>query len=249
MAAASVAMAWPGGEAPPVPPAASRRFRDLTVRTIAGSVLAVLAVTAILLGPWGVVVMTGLALGAIGAEWRRLIARGLPRPLAIGGALYLLFAAFCFCYIYFGPDFANAPELARNSLFWFLALVVANDCFAYGVGRVVGGPRLAPRISPKKTWSGTIGGAVAAALAAAGAGWAMGAASPLLLGLAGLLLAVVAQIGDLAESWLKRIVGVKDAGTMIPGHGGVLDRVDGIAAAAIALAIAQAVAWAPALQW
>ena len=249
MAGASVAMAWPGGDAPPAPPVPNRRFRDLTVRTIAGVVLAALALAAIVAGPWGVVVMTALVLGGIAAEWRRLVAAGLPTPLAIGGGLYLVIACFCFCYIYFGPSFDSPEELARNSVLWFLGVVVANDCFAYGVGRTVGGPRLAPRISPKKTWSGTIGGIVAAALAGAGVGWAMGAATPLLLGLVGLVLAVIAQIGDLAESRIKRQAGVKDSGSIIPGHGGILDRVDGIAAAAIALGFAQAVAGTAALQW
>jgi phosphatidate cytidylyltransferase len=242
-------MAWPGGEGPPAAPATGRRFRDLTVRTVAGVVLAALALLAILLGPWGVVVLTGVVLGASAAEWRRLMAHGMSKGWATAGGVYLVLAALSFCYIYFGPTLQNVEELARNSLLWFLAIVVANDCLAYGVGRVVGGPRLAPRISPKKTWSGAVGGIVAAGLAAAGVSLAMDAASPLLLGLAGMVLAAIAQVGDLAESRLKRVVGVKDSGKVIPGHGGVLDRVDGLAAAAIALAAAQAVTGAPALQW
>jgi phosphatidate cytidylyltransferase len=249
MAGASVAMAWPGGDAPPAPPVPNRRFRDLTVRTIAGVVLAALALAAILGGPWGVVVMTALVLGGIAAEWRRLVAAGLPVPLAVGGGLYLILACFCFCYIYFGPHFNNPEELGRNSLLWFLGVMIANDCLAYGVGRTLGGPKLIPRISPKKTWSGAVGGIVAGALAGAGVAWAMAATSPALLGLTGLALAVVAQIGDLAESGIKRLAGVKDSGSIIPGHGGILDRVDGIAAAAIALGIAQAAAGTAALQW
>jgi phosphatidate cytidylyltransferase len=249
MAGASVAMAWRGGDAPPAPPVPNRRFRDLTVRTIAGLVLAAVALAAILAGPWGVVAMTVLVLGGIVDEWRRLVVAGLPTPLAIVGGLYLLLACFCFCYIYFGPYFDNPEELARNSLLWFLGVMIANDCLAYGVGRIVGGPKLMPRISPKKTWSGAVGGIVAAALAGAGVAWAMAATSPVLLGLTGLVLAVVAQIGDLAESRIKRLAGVKDSGSIIPGHGGILDRVDGIAAAAIALGLAQLAAGTAVLQW
>jgi len=250
MAGASVAMAWQDGSGPPAPSADSRRrFRDLTVRTVAGVAMATLALVAILLGPLGVVLMTAAILGGIAAEWRSLIRRGLPIPWAVGGGLYLLLAGLCFCYIYFGPRFESTIELGRNSLFWFLAMMIANDCFAYGIGRWLGGPRLAPRISPKKTWSGTLGGIAAAGVSGAAAGWAMGAGNVPLLGAAGLVLGLIAQIGDLAESRIKRQVGVKDSGSIIPGHGGLLDRVDGIAAAAIGLALAQAITGSAALQW
>ncbi|MFC6490689.1 phosphatidate cytidylyltransferase, partial [Nitratireductor sp. GCM10026969] len=102
------------------------------------------------------------------------------------------------------------------------------------VGRALGGPRLAPAISPGKTWSGAIGGALgglAAGLAVAG----FDSGEPALLwgGLVALALSVVSQAGDLFESALKRRHGVKDSGRLIPGHGGVMDRVDGLVAAAL----------------
>lgn len=110
--------------------------------------------------------------------------------------------------------------------FWALGLVWATDIGAFFAGRTLGGPKLAPRISPSKTWSGLLGGvALAAALAAvlhmrAGLPFGLAAATP--------LLAILAQLGDLFESGLKRRAGVKDSGHILPGHGGVLDRLDGV---------------------
>ena len=109
---------------------------------------------------------------------------------------------------------------------WALALVWATDIGAFFAGRTIGGPKLAPRISPSKTWSGLLGGvALAAAL---GAILHMQGGLPLHLAAVTPLLAVLAQAGDLFESRLKRRAGVKDSGHILPGHGGVLDRLDGV---------------------
>ena len=109
---------------------------------------------------------------------------------------------------------------------WALALVWMTDIGAYFAGRAIGGPKLAPAISPNKTWAGLAGGVVLASLFGAGMHGLYGL--PLRMTLATPALAVIAQGGDLYESWLKRRAGVKDSGTLIPGHGGVLDRLDGI---------------------
>jgi phosphatidate cytidylyltransferase len=129
------------------------------------------------------------------------------------------------------------PQIGLQVVIWLLAVVWATDIVAYLVGRAVGGPRLAPHISPGKTWSGLCGGVVAAALAGGVTAGVTG--SERLLHAAGLggLLAIVAQIGDLIESALKRRAGVKDSGSLIPGHGGVLDRLDGLMLAAPVLAL------------
>lgn len=123
----------------------------------------------------------------------------------------------------------------QATLFLF-AVVWATDILAYFTGRSIGGPKLAPAISPGKTWSGALGGTIAAVLA--GLGLAYSFNSPLgwaaFAGLT-LLLSVVSQIGDLFESWIKRRFGVKDSSNLIPGHGGVMDRVDGLATAAFIL--------------
>lgn len=129
-------------------------------------------------------------------------------------------------------------------LIWLLVVVWTTDTVAYFTGRNLGGPRLAPRISPSKTWAGLCGGVIGAALAGVAAAALAGSERLLHAGWLGALLAVVAQLGDLAESALKRRAGVKDSGRAIPGHGGLLDRVDGLLFAAPALA-ALGLLWGP----
>jgi phosphatidate cytidylyltransferase len=111
-------------------------------------------------------------------------------------------------------------------LLWTLALVWACDIGAFFAGRTFGGPRLAPSISPAKTWSGLAGGVVLATLFGAAMHWRYGL--PLRMTVATPALAVLAQLGDLYESRLKRRAGVKDSGNILPGHGGVMDRLDGV---------------------
>jgi phosphatidate cytidylyltransferase len=109
--------------------------------------------------------------------------------------------------------------------FWTMALVWATDIGAYFAGRAIGGPKLASAISPNKTWAGFVGGALAAGVF----GLVMTRFGlPMALAMATPLLAMLSQGGDLYESWLKRRAGVKDSGTLLPGHGGVLDRLDGL---------------------
>lgn len=123
------------------------------------------------------------------------------------------------------------------TVYWLFALVWATDTGAYAFGRLIGGPKLAPRISPKKTWAGLAGGMVCAAgIGAAFAALPAGHAYGPLAVLSGAL-AVIAQIGDLFESGVKRHFGVKDAGGIMPGHGGLLDRVDGLLTAVVAAAL------------
>ncbi len=109
---------------------------------------------------------------------------------------------------------------------WALALVWATDIGAYFAGRTIGGPKLSPRISPNKTWAGLIGGVILAG--AFGMAMHVSQGLPIRLALATPMLAVLAQLGDLYESWLKRRAGVKDSGNILPGHGGIMDRLDGL---------------------
>lgn len=135
---------------------------------------------------------------------------------------------------------------AGLGLFCYLLLVIwATDIGAYAAGRTIGGPKLAPRISPKKTWAGLGGAMVSAAIVGGGVAMAVGAARPWLAAGLGAVLAVVGQGGDLFESAVKRRYNVKDSGRLIPGHGGLLDRIDGLIVAAPVLALFHAVlgAW------
>jgi phosphatidate cytidylyltransferase len=128
------------------------------------------------------------------------------------------------------------PEIGLWLTGWLLATVWASDTGAYFAGRGIGGPKLAPRVSPNKTWAGLLGGMLAAGVAAAAiAAW--GGFAPWAAGLVAAAVAALSQGGDLAESALKRHFGVKDSGNLIPGHGGILDRVDALLAAALATAL------------
>ena len=124
------------------------------------------------------------------------------------------------------------------ALFLFAMLAVwATDIGAYAAGRTIGGPKLAPRISPKKTWAGLIGGMISSALVGWGIAEGFGAQQPVLALVVGVIVAVVSQAGDLFESAVKRRFNVKDSGHLIPGHGGILDRIDGLLVAAPVLAL------------
>jgi phosphatidate cytidylyltransferase len=155
--------------------------------------------------------------------------------LLAGAALLAMLthrAALGMGILYIGPAYLalylmrNEPAGLRNVLF-VMAVVWANDVGAYLLGRLVGGPRLAPRISPGKTWAGAIGGTLAALLAGAAAGYE----HPVHAAALAFPLSLVAQAGDLLESAIKRHFGAKDSGWIIPGHGGLLDRLDGVLAA------------------
>lgn len=116
-------------------------------------------------------------------------------------------------------------------LFWLLLVVIVTDIAGYFAGRIFGGPKFWPQISPNKTWSGTMAGWVAAGLVGA-AFLAFTAAGPSVI-LLSMLLSFSAQMGDIAESALKRSVGVKDASDLLPGHGGLFDRFDGVLGASV----------------
>jgi phosphatidate cytidylyltransferase len=121
---------------------------------------------------------------------------------------------------------------------WLAAVVIATDMLGYFAGRLIGGPKFWPAVSPKKTWSGTATGWVAAALVGAGfMGWTGAGAEILGISVA---FAMASQAGDIAESAVKRRMGVKDASNLIPGHGGLLDRFDGMLGASVFLLLVEA---------
>jgi len=158
-------------------------------------------------------------------------------------SLGLIFAAFFFLVIVtrkvqlaLGAFYVGLPILSLIWLraqewgftltFWTMALVWACDSGAYFAGRLIGGPKLAPQISPNKTWAGLFGGIAGATLFGI-VMYRITHGSPLMI-YAAWWLAILAQAGDLFESHLKRQAGVKDSGNILPGHGGVMDRLDGL---------------------
>lgn len=180
---------------------------------------------------WGLPVATllaALAVAVVAGAAHAAHAGAGPWPvtgLAYAGLLGIALAAL-----------RGADAAGLHATLLLFIVVWATDILAYFVGRAVGGPKLAPSISPGKTWSGAAGGTAAAVVAGLATGIFLGSQ----LGwaaLAALVLAlsVVSQTGDLFESSIKRRFGVKDSGNLIPGHGGVMDRVDGLAAAAVVL--------------
>jgi phosphatidate cytidylyltransferase len=157
--------------------------------------------------------------------------------LAYGAASRRFAAAGGFVYIAL-PSFAliSLSWVWETLVLWVFAVTWATDICAYFAGRTIGGPKLAPRISPNKTWAGLVGGMAGAALfGAAVAFWFE--MEPFFLW-SGAAMGAIAQAGDLYESWEKRRAGVKDSGRLLPGHGGVLDRLDGLLAVSLATALA-----------
>ncbi|MDJ0607474.1 MAG: phosphatidate cytidylyltransferase [Kiloniellales bacterium] len=135
----------------------------------------------------------------------------------------------------------GVPEQGLGLVLWLLFAVWATDIGAYAAGRGLGGPKLAPRLSPNKTWAGLGGAVVSSAAVGAAAGALVTWSDPLALAALSAVLALVAQGGDLFESWVKRHFGVKDSSNLIAGHGGFMDRLDGVLAAGLFLTL---IVWA-----
>ena len=211
-----------------------------------GAVLAAIAAQAAFgLAPAIEVSLVG---AAVVLSTARLEQGGEPRWLALG-ALWI--AVPCVLLLWL----AGINGTGRFTVLWIFAIVWATDIGAYATGRRLGGPLLAPRWSPRKTWAGLIGGAGCAALA----GWAtarvlmyadpLGISSVLPLVLVSAGLAIVEQFGDLAESVAKRRFGVKDSSGLIPGHGGLLDRLDGLLAVVPAVALLTLIGGGSVVTW
>lgn len=192
------------------------------------------ALGAAVLGGYVFAVLVAAAAAMIFVEWTRMV-RGWGLGWQLGGFAYALVPALALLWIR-----ERAPH-DLMLLLWVFIVTWSTDIGAYFAGRAIGGPKLAPSISPNKTWAGLIGGMFAAALL--GGYWAnFTGLSPKLLWLAPLF-AVGAQGGDLFESGLKRRAGVKDSGTILPGHGGVMDRLDGLVVVASLTALAIVAGW------
>jgi phosphatidate cytidylyltransferase len=201
-----------------------RTERDLTLLVHGLAVAAATILTAL-----GYAAM-GLAVLVIGAIIVLALEFGAHPMISTAGVLYTGLPAVALLWI------RGDEPMGFLAVLFILIVVWTSDTAAFIVGRGIGGPRLAPRISPNKTWAGLVGGIAASALAAFVFGLVAGL--PLArIALSGLLMGLIAQGGDLMESALKRAFGVKDASNLIPGHGGFMDRMDGVVAAAIAAAL------------
>jgi phosphatidate cytidylyltransferase len=209
---------------------ANAKSSDLKVRIISAIVMVTIAGFAFFVG--GLVFsafVSGIALWALWEWW------GLTAKIAESGWARVVWLAVGIGYIGAAAFIMNVMRNDLDAKMFALGLVgivIATDVGAYFTGRTLGGKKIAPSISPSKTWSGLFGGMIAAGLLAV----VMAAQFPSPMSVSefgltaafGALLAIVAQTGDFFESWMKRRAGVKDSGSLIPGHGGVLDRIDGL---------------------
>jgi phosphatidate cytidylyltransferase len=203
----------------------ARRWSDLRTRVLSAAVLAPMALLCLWVGGWPWIVLVVVTTLGLAYEWRNL-ARRRPGPWFLAAGLLCILPGIS-ALIWLRAD----RLVGRSDMLFVVAVVWASDIGAYMIGRLLGGPKLAPAISPGKTWSGAGGGLACAMLI----GVLSGGGAHAMLVAAGLSLA--AQCGDLLESGIKRHAGVKDSGTLIPGHGGLLDRLDGVLAAAPAAAL------------
>lgn len=209
--------------------------RNLTLRILSALVLIPLVITAIYMGDlvFDAFMLLAFVLSVI--EWRNITRTFQPKYVFLGvGILYFLISLFLFDQVRDGLD---GLYLTVTLMF----VVWASDTVAYIFGRTIGGPKLAPSISPNKTWAGLLGSMVGAAVIFytmmtfndampsifGTTSWSI-ALNPVLLVVYGAIFGVVGQVGDLAESYMKRKAGMKDSGNLIPGHGGILDRIDAL---------------------
>jgi phosphatidate cytidylyltransferase len=203
---------------------------ELSVRVLAAIAMMVVALAAAVLGGYFFAILVAAVATAMFYEWTRIV-RGWGPAWNIGGFFYALIPALALLWVRDRADDGLALVL------WIFIVTWGTDTGAYFVGRAFGRTKLAPSISPGKTVAGLYGGMAAAAIL--GGAWVLYAdLKPALFVLAPLF-ALAAQGGDLFESWMKRRAGVKDSGDWLPGHGGLLDRLDGLVPVAVLTAIAE----------
>jgi phosphatidate cytidylyltransferase len=188
--------------------------------------LAVLATAVFILTSLPSMALAAIIIGAAGA-----VLAGVVRGAGLWSATAVLYAGFSGLAL---AEIRGEGHFGLFAMLFLFAIVWSTDILAYFCGRALGGPKLAPRISPGKTWSGAVFGAAAGVGAGVGVALIVRQGGGLMIPLIALILAVASEIGDLFESWVKRRFGAKDSSHLIPGHGGVMDRVDGLVFAAFA---------------
>ena len=197
---------------------------ELLVRTLSGIAMILIALMAAALGGYYFAVLAAAAATAMFYEWSGIV-RGWSLGWRISGFFYALAPALALLWIRDRADHGFAL------LMWVFIITWATDIGAYFVGRAFGTTKLAPAISPGTTVAGLWGGVAVAGIL--GAAWASTTGLGTALLVLGPLFALAAQAGDLFESWMKRRAGVKDSGNWLPGHGGLLDRLDGLVPVAV----------------
>jgi len=188
--------------------------------------MAILATAGFVLTSLPQMALAAILIGGLGA-----VLAGVMRGGALWSATAVFYAGFSGLAL---AEIRGEGHFGLFAMLFVFAIVWATDILAYFFGRALGGPKLAPSISPGKTWSGAIFGAAAGVVAGVGVALIVRQNVGMMIPVISLLLSIASQIGDLFESWLKRRFDVKDSSRLIPGHGGVMDRVDGLVFAAFA---------------
>ncbi len=227
------------------------RWGDLRKRVISAVFMLAVGATELWVGGWPFALLVFALTGAMFWELANMTSPGHVRtPLAMGalaaGCLLMIPAlalaltprrdrriatVYGLCIMVAGFGLIDLRGPGMPAILWLISIVIVSDVSGYFVGRMVGGPKFWPAISPKKTWSGTVAGWIGSVLVSLGfvaaghAGWALVLLAP--------FVAFAGQMGDIAESWIKRRTGVKDSSNLIPGHGGVLDRFDALVGAVV----------------
>jgi phosphatidate cytidylyltransferase len=214
-------------ESSPTATQAPSRWAGLGTRAVSGVVMAAVVLCALWVGGWVFNLLVVAAALQMIREWDALTDKD-PGYCRLAGLAYVAAPAASLVWLR-QVQLPGQPQAGAALVLYVLLVVCATDIGAFFAGRRIGGPKLAPVISPNKTWAGLGGGMVAAAIA----GGLCANVTPyppswIAAMDMGIVIALVSQGGDLFESWLKRRVGAKDSGTLIPGHGGLLDRVDGL---------------------
>lgn len=222
-------------------PKPSPKSGGLWIRILSACVLIPPVLAAIYFGSPYFELLIGVGAFILAREWLSLCDRK---------ALWVLFGAFyigipCYSLIHLRVNM----DLGFETVLWVFLLVWAADSGAYVAGRLIGGPKLAPRISPNKTWAGLAGGVTAAGLVGFFNALVLAHENVIPLVLMSAFLGLLSQGGDLVESWVKRRFNKKDAGSLIPGHGGLLDRVDGLLVASVGAVVIGLLMDGSALTW
>jgi phosphatidate cytidylyltransferase len=213
-------------------------LNELAKRILSATLLAALLLVVLWLGSWWFLALLAVGGVLVFREFARLVLAITPD--VIWRALWLAVGVLYIGFALYGLWQVRAADRGLFYSVWLFLAVWSTDVGAFAAGRLIGGPKIAPAISPSKTWAGLVGGVILAGLVSAAmlavllGNW-LTVGGAILFGFEiGAPLALLAQAGDFFESWMKRRAGVKDSGALIPGHGGLFDRIDGLLPVAIA---------------
>ena len=219
-----------------------RNWSDLRARVLSAIVMAVVGLSLVYSGFYGTALLVLVGACVMSWEWSGMTVSATLGEKIIG---YVVIVLASLGLLWLRSD----PEFGFLTAIWLVLVVVAADVGAYFAGRFIGGPKLAPTISPNKTISGAVGGLFLALVVGCVVSISSGSGNLLIIAVVSLATAIASQIGDLIESSAKRRYGVKDSSNILPGHGGALDRFDGLLAAILYVVVMTALKGSSVFAW